>query len=127
MEVKKLNPPRPGKKCLVLDIDYTLFDLVRALGCVSQSAFSTKLALCWQPASVCSTSYAFLCTVPYLGQELAFLGSLFLARVRGKAWELALPPAQERRVFLEFGFFMQPVSGVKGIGEAHFVGSQAAV
>eukprot|EP00882_Tetradesmus_deserticola_P016514 GHRQ01017644.1.p3 GENE.GHRQ01017644.1~~GHRQ01017644.1.p3 ORF type:complete len:149 (+),score=76.05 GHRQ01017644.1:845-1291(+) len=26
-EVKILNPPRPGKKCLVLDIDYTLFDL----------------------------------------------------------------------------------------------------
>mmetsp|Transcript_3118 Transcript_3118/g.7811 ORF Transcript_3118/g.7811 Transcript_3118/m.7811 type:complete len:329 (-) Transcript_3118:143-1129(-) len=27
VEVKVLNPPRPGKKCLVLDIDYTLFDL----------------------------------------------------------------------------------------------------
>lgn len=27
VEVKILNPPRPGKKCLVLDIDYTLFDL----------------------------------------------------------------------------------------------------
>ncbi|BDA47985.1 Ubiquitin-like domain-containing CTD phosphatase 1 [Coccomyxa sp. Obi] len=25
--VKILNPPRPGKKCLVLDIDYTIFDL----------------------------------------------------------------------------------------------------
>lgn len=22
-----MNEPRPGKKCLVLDIDYTLFDL----------------------------------------------------------------------------------------------------
>ena len=31
IDVKMLNPPRPGKKCLVLDIDYTLFDLVRAL------------------------------------------------------------------------------------------------
>ena len=31
IDVKVLNPPRPGKKCLVLDIDYTLFDLVRAL------------------------------------------------------------------------------------------------
>ena len=30
VNVKVLNPPRPGKKCLVLDIDYTLFDLVRA-------------------------------------------------------------------------------------------------
>ena len=27
VEVKVLNPPREGKKCLVLDIDYTLFDL----------------------------------------------------------------------------------------------------
>ncbi|KAK9833518.1 hypothetical protein WJX81_000663 [Elliptochloris bilobata] len=27
VDVKVLNPPRPGKKCLVLDIDYTLFDL----------------------------------------------------------------------------------------------------
>ncbi|GBF89622.1 ubiquitin-like domain-containing CTD phosphatase [Raphidocelis subcapitata] len=27
VEVKVMNPPRPGKKCLVLDIDYTLFDL----------------------------------------------------------------------------------------------------
>ncbi|KAI8474471.1 MAG: MGC81798 protein-like protein [Monoraphidium minutum] len=27
VEVKPLNPPREGKKCLVLDIDYTLFDL----------------------------------------------------------------------------------------------------
>mmetsp|Transcript_19420 Transcript_19420/g.54299 ORF Transcript_19420/g.54299 Transcript_19420/m.54299 type:complete len:341 (+) Transcript_19420:134-1156(+) len=27
VDVKILNPPRPGKKCLVLDIDYTLFDL----------------------------------------------------------------------------------------------------
>lgn len=27
VEVKVLSPPRPGKKCLVLDIDYTLFDL----------------------------------------------------------------------------------------------------
>ena len=25
-EVKKLNDPRPGKKLLVLDVDYTLFD-----------------------------------------------------------------------------------------------------
>ena len=29
VEVKVLSPPRPGKKCLVLDIDYTLFDLGR--------------------------------------------------------------------------------------------------
>ena len=27
VEVKVLNAPRTGKKCLVLDIDYTLFDL----------------------------------------------------------------------------------------------------
>lgn len=27
VSVKVLNPPRPGRKCLVLDIDYTLFDL----------------------------------------------------------------------------------------------------
>lgn len=27
VDVQLLNPPRPGKKCLVLDIDYTLFDL----------------------------------------------------------------------------------------------------
>ncbi|KIZ06716.1 ubiquitin-like domain containing CTD phosphatase 1 [Monoraphidium neglectum] len=27
VEVKVMNPPRDGKKCLVLDIDYTLFDL----------------------------------------------------------------------------------------------------
>lgn len=27
MEVKILNAPRLNKKCLVLDIDYTLFDL----------------------------------------------------------------------------------------------------
>jgi ubiquitin-like domain-containing CTD phosphatase 1 len=26
LAVKVMNPPRPGKKCLVLDIDYTLFD-----------------------------------------------------------------------------------------------------
>ena len=26
-EVKVLNPPRLGKKCVVLDIDYTIFDL----------------------------------------------------------------------------------------------------
>jgi len=25
--IKQLNPPRPGKKCAVLDIDYTFFDL----------------------------------------------------------------------------------------------------
>ena len=31
VDVKVLHPPRPGKKCLVLDIDYTLFDLVHAL------------------------------------------------------------------------------------------------
>ncbi len=33
VEIKVINPPRPGKKCLVLDIDYTIFDLVRSLGC----------------------------------------------------------------------------------------------
>lgn len=27
VEIPILNPPRPGKKCLVLDIDYTIFDL----------------------------------------------------------------------------------------------------
>ena len=27
VEVKVLHPPRRGKKCLVLDIDYTIFDL----------------------------------------------------------------------------------------------------
>lgn len=27
MDIKIINPPRDGKKCLVLDIDYTLFDL----------------------------------------------------------------------------------------------------
>ncbi|GIL65800.1 hypothetical protein Vafri_19425 [Volvox africanus] len=27
VEVKILSPPRPGKKCLVIDIDYTIFDL----------------------------------------------------------------------------------------------------
>ena len=27
VQVKVLNEPRPGKKCLVLDIDYTIFDL----------------------------------------------------------------------------------------------------
>ena len=27
VEVKVLQPPRRGKKCLVLDIDYTIFDL----------------------------------------------------------------------------------------------------
>ena len=27
VEIKVLNAPREGKKCLVLDIDYTLFDL----------------------------------------------------------------------------------------------------
>ena len=26
-KVVELNPPRPGKKCVVLDIDYTIFDL----------------------------------------------------------------------------------------------------
>jgi len=26
LQIKVMNPPRPGKKCLVLDIDYTLFD-----------------------------------------------------------------------------------------------------
>jgi hypothetical protein len=26
-QVKILNPPRPGKKLCVLDIDYTIFDL----------------------------------------------------------------------------------------------------
>ena len=31
VEVKVLNAPRSGKKCLVLDIDYTLFDLVGRL------------------------------------------------------------------------------------------------
>jgi hypothetical protein len=31
VEIKVINPPRPGKKCLVLDIDYTIFDLVRPL------------------------------------------------------------------------------------------------
>eukprot|EP00879_Flechtneria_rotunda_P027531 GHRR01029497.1.p1 GENE.GHRR01029497.1~~GHRR01029497.1.p1 ORF type:complete len:199 (+),score=47.63 GHRR01029497.1:240-836(+) len=27
VHIKIITPPRPGKKCLVLDIDYTLFDL----------------------------------------------------------------------------------------------------
>lgn len=27
VELKILNPPRPGKKLLVVDIDYTIFDL----------------------------------------------------------------------------------------------------
>ena len=27
VEIPILNPPREGKKCLVLDIDYTFFDL----------------------------------------------------------------------------------------------------
>ena len=27
VEIPILNPPRQGKKCLVLDIDYTFFDL----------------------------------------------------------------------------------------------------
>ena len=27
VEIPVLNPPRQGKKCLVLDIDYTFFDL----------------------------------------------------------------------------------------------------
>jgi len=27
VEIPTLNAPRPGKKCLVLDIDYTFFDL----------------------------------------------------------------------------------------------------
>ncbi|KXZ48009.1 hypothetical protein GPECTOR_31g373 [Gonium pectorale] len=27
VEVKIISPPRPGKKCLVIDIDYTIFDL----------------------------------------------------------------------------------------------------
>lgn len=31
-EVKVLNAPRPGKKLLVLDIDYTLYDLGSAAG-----------------------------------------------------------------------------------------------
>ena len=31
VDIKVIHPPRPGKKCLVLDIDYTLFDLVRTL------------------------------------------------------------------------------------------------
>lgn len=31
VEVKLLNPPRPGKKCLVVDIDYTIFDLGTSL------------------------------------------------------------------------------------------------
>ena len=26
-KVVELNPPRPGKKAVVLDIDYTIFDL----------------------------------------------------------------------------------------------------
>lgn len=30
--IKVLNPPRPGKKCLVLDIDYTIFDLNSTAG-----------------------------------------------------------------------------------------------
>ena len=81
VEVKVLNPPRPGKKCLVLDIDYTLFDLVRLLGCL-QSASSAKLALCWQPATACPRTFGiFVCTVTFMSQELAVLGSLSLARV----------------------------------------------
>ncbi len=32
--IKILNPPRPGKKCLVLDIDYTIFDLNSTAGTV---------------------------------------------------------------------------------------------
>ena len=28
VELKPLNAPRPGKKVVVLDIDYTIFDLV---------------------------------------------------------------------------------------------------
>jgi ubiquitin-like domain-containing CTD phosphatase 1 len=31
-QIKVLNPPRPGKKCLVLDIDYTIFDLNSTAG-----------------------------------------------------------------------------------------------
>ena len=27
-KIKELNPPTPGKHCLVLDIDFTIFDLV---------------------------------------------------------------------------------------------------
>lgn len=30
--IKVLNQPRPGKKCLVLDIDYTIFDLNSTAG-----------------------------------------------------------------------------------------------
>lgn len=36
-EIKVLNPPRPGKKCLVLDIDYTIFDLNSTAGTLSIS------------------------------------------------------------------------------------------
>ena len=31
-QIKVLQPPRPGKKCLVLDIDYTIFDLNSTAG-----------------------------------------------------------------------------------------------
>ena len=31
-QIKVLNPPRRGKKCLVLDIDYTIFDLNSTAG-----------------------------------------------------------------------------------------------
>lgn len=48
MDIKVFNPPRPGKKCLVLDIDYTLFDLVRApalTSCIGSSSGSLPLLL----------------------------------------------------------------------------------
>ena len=38
-QIKVLQPPRAGKKCLVLDIDYTIFDLNSTAGmCVARAA-----------------------------------------------------------------------------------------
>ena len=42
-EIKALNPPRPGKKCLVLDIDYTIFDLNSTAGGAPLPAPSANL------------------------------------------------------------------------------------
>ena len=45
--MKVLNEPRPGKKLLVVDIDYTIFDLGSSAERPEELARCVILLLCW--------------------------------------------------------------------------------
>ena len=74
VDVKVLNPPRPGAKLLVLDSDYTFFDLNSSaerpeelarpfLHEMLACAFEAGWDLCiWSATSACATVAAAACT-----------------------------------------------------------------